>query len=112
MFIVNFSLKYFSKKFFLFFLIFLIFFSFSKNVYRLNRVENIFVGIQKIDNKYILNEKNNNQLIKIYQPDAKKNRLINGWQGQLCWDIPFICTYNALDVRKKNGYLIINKLSK
>ena len=112
LFIVNFSLKCFSKKFFLFFLIFLIFFSFSKNVYRLNRVENIFVGIQKIDNKYILNEKNNNQLIKIYQPDAKKNRLINGWQGQLCWDIPFICTYNILDVRKKNGYLIIKKLAK
>ena len=112
LFIGNFSLKYFSKKFFVFFLISLIFFSFSKNVYRLNRVENIFVGIQKIDNKYFLSEKNNNQLIKIYQPDAKKNRLINGWQGQLCWDIPFICTYNALDVRKKNGYLIINKLSK
>ena len=108
----NFSLKNFSKNFFLSFLISCIFLIFSKNIVRLNRVENIFLGIQKIDNKYFLSEKNNNQLIKIYQPDYKKNRLINGWQGQLCWDIPFICSYNALDVRKKNGYLIINKLAK
>ena len=110
--ISNFSLKNFSKKFFLFFLFFLVFFNFSKNIVRLNRAENIFLGIQKIDNKYFLSEKNNNQLIKIYQPDFKKNRLINGWQGRLCWDIPFICSYNALDVRKKNGYLIINKSAK
>ena len=109
--ISNFSLKYFSKKFFLFFLISFIFFSFSKNIIRLNRVENIFLGIQKIDNDYILSEKNYNQLIKIYQPNVKKNRLINGWQGQLCWDIPFICTYNVLDIKKKRGYLIINKLN-
>jgi len=105
-------LKNFSKKFFLFFLFFFVFFSFLKIIVRLNRVENIFLCIQKIDNKYFLSEKNNNQLIKVYQPDIIKNRLINGWQGQLCWDIPFICTYNALDVRKKNGYLIINKLAK
>ena len=105
-------MKNFSKNFFLSFLISCIFFNFSKNIVRLNRAENIFLGIQKIDNKYFLSEKNNNQLIKIYQPDFKKNRLINGWQGRLCWDIPFICSYNALDVRKKNGYLIINKLAK
>ena len=71
----------------------------------------IFLGIQKIDNEYILSEKNSNQLIKIYQPNVKKNRLKNGWQGQLCWDIPFICTYNVLDIKKKRGYLIINKLN-
>ena len=86
------------------------FFSFSKNILRLNKVENIFLGIQKIDNKYILNEKNENQLIKIYHPDVKNNS-INGWQGRLCWDIPFICSYNKLDIKKKNGYLLINKLN-
>ena len=23
-----------------------------------------------------------------------KNNSINGWQGRLCWNIPFICSYN------------------
>ena len=39
-----------------------------------------------------------------------KNNSKNGWQGRLCWNTPFICSYNKLDIRKKNGYLIINKL--
>ena len=86
-----------------------IFFSFSKNIIRLTKVENIFLGILKIDNKYIVHDRNANQLIKIYQPDIQNNST-NGWQGRLCWNIPFICSYNKLDVRKKNGYLIINKL--
>ena len=101
--------KNFSKKVFLIFLMTFIFFSFSKNVIRLNKVENIFLGVQKIENKYLLNEKNINQLVKIYRPDIENNS-INGWQGRLCWDIPFICSYNSLSVKKKNGYLIINKL--
>ena len=76
---------------------------------RLNKVENIFLGVLKIENKYLLNEKNINQLVKIYRPDVENN-LKNGWQGRLCWDIPFICSYNSLGVKIKNGYLIINKL--
>ena len=104
---------YFGKKIFLkSFLIFVmtfIFYSFSKNIIRLNKVENIFLFILKIENKYLLNEKNINQLVKIYRPDVENNSK-NGWQGRLCWDIPFICSYNKLDVKKKNGYLIINKL--
>ena len=101
--------KNFSKKFFLFFLTIFLFFSFSKNIVRLNKAESIFIGIQKIENRYILSQKNTNHLVKIYQPDTKNNSK-NGWQGGLCWNIPFICSYNKLDVRKKNGYLIINKL--
>ena len=101
--------KNFSKKIFLIFLVTFIIYSFSKNIIRLNKAENIFIGILKIENKYLLNEKNINQSIKIYRPDIKNNS-INGWQGRLCWDIPFICSYNRLDVEKKNGYLIINKL--
>ena len=92
--------KNFSKKVFLIFLMTFIFFSFSKNVIRLNKVENIFLGVQKIENKYLLNEKNINQLVKIYRPDIENNS-INGWQGRLCWDIPFICSYNSLGVKKK-----------
>ena len=69
----------------------------------------MFVGIQKIDNKYVLNQTYGNKFIKIYRPDVKNNSK-NGWQGRLCWNIPFICSYNKLDVLKKNGYLIVNKL--
>ena len=86
-----------------------ILFSSSKNIIRLTKVENVFLGVLKINNQYILNEKNDSQFRKIYKPDVKKNSL-NGWQGRLCWDIPFICSTNRLEVRKKNGYLIINKL--
>ncbi len=103
--------KNFSKKFFLFFVMFFIFFSFSKNIIRLDKVDNIFFGIQKINNEYILNEKNINQLVKIYKPDVKKNTLLNGYQGISCWNIPFICSYNKLNIKENNGYLIINKLS-
>ena len=99
----------FSKKIFLIFFTVFIFFSFSKNIIRLTKVENIFLGVLKVDNKYITNEKSTNQYIKTYQPDIKNNS-INGWQGRLCWNIPFICSFNKLDIRKKNGYLIINKL--
>ena len=42
-------------------------------------------------------------------PDIEKNSK-NGWQGRLCWNIPFICSYNKLEVEKKNGYLIIKKV--
>ncbi|WP_440929829.1 LIC_10190 family membrane protein [Candidatus Pelagibacter sp.] len=103
--------KNFSKKIFLVFVMFFIFFSFSKNIIRLNKVENVFFGIQKMNNEYILNKKNINQPVKIYMPDVKKNTLLNGYQGISCWNIPFICSYNKLDIQEKNGYLIINKLS-
>ena len=101
--------KKFSKKIFLFFIMIFIFFNFSKNILRLVETGDIFIGIKKIENKYILNEKNQNQIIKIYRPDVKKNS-INSWQGRLCWNTPFICSYYKLEVKKKNNYLIIKKL--
>ena len=107
--ISNLVLRKFSNKIFFVFTIIFIFFSFTKNIIRLSKVEDIFVGIIKIDNQYILNNENSNKIRKIYKPDLKKNS-VNGWQGRLCWNIPFICSYNRLDVREKNGYLVINKL--
>ena len=86
-----------------------IFFNFSKNIMRLIKVESIFFGVLKIENQYILNNSNTEQIRKIFKPDIKKNS-INGWQGRLCWNIPFICSYNTLEIKKKYGYLIINKL--
>ena len=110
-FLVNFLIsKKFSKKIFIYFVSIFLFFSLSKNILRIYKAEDIFIGIQKIDNSYILRDDISNEYVKIYYPDVENNSK-NGWQGRLCWNIPFICSYNRIDVRKKNGYLIINKLS-
>ena len=100
--------KKFSKKIFIIFLFSFILFNFSKNILRLNKSEKIFVGIQKIDNKFILNKKSENKIMKVYRPDVKNNSM-NSWQGRACWDIPFICSYNSLKIYKKNNYLFIIK---
>ena len=84
-------------------------YNFSKNIIRINDTKKVFVGIQQVENQYLLNEVNSNEYANIYYPDTKKNDK-NGWQGRLCWDIPFICSYNKLNVGKENGYLIIKKL--
>ena len=112
MFLISLSLlgsKTFSKKIFVIFVSVFLFFNFSKNILRIAETEKTFLGIQKIKNYYKLNDQSINKYINVYKPDNQKNK-INGWQGRLCWNIPFICSYEALDVKKKNGYLIINKL--
>ncbi len=101
--------KEFSKKKFLIFISVFLIFNFSKNILRINNNENLFLGIQKIENDYILNDKISNKYADIYYPDVKKNKK-NGWQGRLCWNTPFICSYNKLDVSKKKGYLVVKKL--
>ncbi len=101
--------KKFSRNIFIFFVSIFLIFNFSKNIKRINDTKNVFVGIQKIENQYLLNKVNSNEYANIYYPDIKKNKK-NGWQGRLCWDTPFICSYNKLGVGKKNGYLIINRL--
>ncbi len=103
--------KQFSKKVFIIFFSIFILFNFSKNILRLKKEDNIFFGIKKIHNEYIYSEEYSNKYAKTFRPDIKKN-IKNGWQGRLCWDIPFICSYNELDINKKNGYLIFNKLKK
>ena len=109
MFLIKYMIsKKFSKKIFTIFLFSFIFFNFSKNILRLNQSENIFLGIQKIDNKFILNKKSDNKIMKVYRPDVKNNSM-NSWQGRACWDIPFICSYNSLKIYKKNNYLFIIK---
>ena len=101
--------KEFSKKKFLIFISIFLIFNFSKNIFRINNTENLFLGIQKIENDYVLNNKISNKYANIYYPDVKKNKK-NGWQGRLCWNTPFICSYNKLDVSKKKGYLVVKKL--
>ena len=99
----------FSKKLFISFTLIFLIFNFSKNFLRIIDSDEIFFGIQKIENKFLVNKINSNRFANIYYPDTKKNEK-NGWQGRLCWNIPFICSRNNLDVYKKNGYLIINKI--
>tara|TARA_B100000989_G_scaffold296095_1_gene278543 strand:+ start:300 stop:1961 length:1662 start_codon:yes stop_codon:yes gene_type:complete len=106
-----FTLKKFSFNIFIiFFTIFLIF-SVSKNSLRIYGSEKIFLGIQTIENKYKINETYSNKYANIYYPDIKKNKK-NGWQGRLCWNTPFICSYNKLEVQMKSGYLILSKIKK
>ena len=40
---------------------------------------------------------------------AEKNVKKNGWQGILCWDIPFICSWEDFNINKKNTYLFLIK---
>ena len=87
-------------------------FNFSKNIFRILNEKSIFLGIKKIENKYLINEISSNKHVKVYYPDIKKNSL-NGWQGRLCWDIPFICSWKKnIETREMNGYLFINKLKR
>ena len=102
-------LKEFSKKKFLIFISVFLIFNFSKNILRISNTENLFLGIQKIENDYILNNTISNKYANIYYPDVKKNKK-NGWQGRLCWNTPFICSKNKLNVSKKKGYLVVKKL--
>ncbi len=92
--------RQFSKRVFIIFFSIFIVFNFSKNVLRLIKEDNIFFGVHKIHNKYVNDNKYTSQHAKIFRPDIKNNSL-NGWQGRLCWNIPFICSYNNLDIRKK-----------
>ena len=100
--------KEFSKKVFIIFFSIFILFNFSKNILRLNNKNDIYFGIQKIHNKYVKNIEYSNKYAGIFFPD-NKNNFKNGWQGRLCWDIPFICSYNNLNIYRKNDYLFLIK---
>ena len=98
----------FSKKIFVIFISIFLIFNFSKNIIRINKEKDTFIGIQKIENKFTVLD--NNEFVKFHQPDVKKNQK-NGWQGRLCWNIPFICSHNQLNIEKKYGYLILSNLN-
>jgi hypothetical protein len=100
--------KKFSKKVFTFFFILCLIFSFSKNMKRIFEKDNIFVGIEKIQNEYIVDIINSKDYAVIFYPDVENNKK-NGWQGRLCWDIPFMCSYNKININKKNNYLYLSK---
>ena len=74
--------KHFSKKVFIIFFSIFILFNFSKNIYRLNKEKIIYVGIQKIHNKYVENIQYSNKH-KNFSSNIENNSQ-NGWQGRLC----------------------------
>ena len=75
---------------------------------RLSEKDKIYFGVEKLSNFFVYDKSSENDFIKVYKPDLNKNT--NGWQGRLCWDIPFLCTYNQIEVSENNGYLFISNL--
>ncbi len=103
--------KIFSKKIFLSFILLFLVFNLAKNVDRLSKEDDIFIGIKKINNMSIPNTYYEKNAIDIFQPDLQSNSYRgNGWQGRLCWDIDFICTKNKVAIEKINSYLFVKKL--
>ena len=97
------------KKFKIFILIFLLF-NFSKNIIRIYNEDTIFYGIQKVKNEFLEYKNNTNEKLSVFYPDIQKNNKNgNGWQGRLCWDIKFLCSYGEIDINSSNNYLIIKK---
>tara|TARA_B110000858_G_C17637634_1_gene396517 strand:- start:343 stop:825 length:483 start_codon:yes stop_codon:yes gene_type:complete len=103
-----FSNKPITKKIFMIFLIISICFSFLKNLDRILKKDQIFFGIQKIKNLYIFDKENSNSSLDIYYVDIEKN-MKNGWQGRLCWDIPFVCSNKKIKSNNINGYLFLSE---
>jgi hypothetical protein len=102
--------KIFSKKVFLTLLCLFLTFNFSKNISRIIQKNYIVFGIDKVNNQYVLNDDYNNNVISVFRPDIEANKLNgNGWQGRLCWDIPFMCSYNKIKVNLINNYYFISK---
>ena len=63
-----------------------------------------------MNNNFYTDNLSENKFIIVRRPDIDNNKE-NGWQGRLCWDIPFVCSYNEILVNKKNGYLFFSKLN-
>ena len=107
---VFFKSKFITEKLFVIILCICFSFSIYKNVNRFLKKGDIFFGLEKKENKYILDEVNSKNNLKIYFVDITKNNN-NGWQGRLCWDVPIICTHKKVKTYKKNSYIFINKIS-
>ena len=100
----------FSKKIFLILLCLFLTFNFSKNIIRVIHKNHVFFGIDRVKNEYVLYD--NHKIISVFRPNIESNNLKNnGWQGRLCWDIPFICSYNKINVNLINGYYVITRLN-
>ena len=86
-------------------------FNFFKNVKRISEKNNITFGIDGVKNEYIeFNDNVVNETVSVFRPNIEANNLAgNGWQGRLCWDIPFMCSYKKIKVNLINDYYFISK---
>jgi hypothetical protein len=105
--------KIFSKKIFISLMIIFLTFNFLKNVKRIYQKNYLIFGIDRINNEYILyDDYLTDKRISVFKPDITSNNSKgNGWQGRLCWDIPFICSYNEVKLSTQNGYLFISNIN-
>ena len=102
--------RFFSKKKFTILILIFLLFNFSKNIIRIYDEDKIFYGIKKIKNEFLEYKNNNNERFSVFYPNNQKNiKNGNGWQGRLCWDIKFLCSYDEIDINSFNNYLIIKK---
>ena len=82
-----------------------------KNINRIYDEDKIFYGIKKVKNEFLEYKNNKNDKLSVFYPDIQKNNKNgNGWQGRLCWDIKFLCSYGEIDINSSNNYLIIQKI--
>jgi len=102
--------RVFSKKKFIILILIFLLFNFSKNIIRIYDEDKIFYGIKKIKNEFLEYKNNSNERFSVFYPDNQKNiKNGNGWQGRLCWDIKFLCSYGEIDINSFYNYLIIKK---
>ena len=73
------------------------------------KAKNVRKLLAKTAYKFFKDKLSKNEFIFVHRPDTKNNK--NGWQGRLCWDIPFMCSYNKINVDKNYGYLFFSKLN-
>ena len=81
----------------------------TKNFVRITNEDEKYFGIKKIQNHFKKYD-DSNQIITVFRPDLSANsKKGNGWQGRLCWDIKFLCSYNKINVDLIKNYLIITR---
>ena len=102
--------RFFSKNTFIVFFIICLTFNFVKNLKRIYEKDELYFGVSKIKNEYKIYDQQFDNDILVVRPDIDSNaKKGNGWQGRLCWDIKFLCSYNRININLRNNYLFISR---
>ena len=84
--------------------------NFVKNLKRIYEKDELYFGVSKIKNEYKIYDQQFDNDILVVRPDIDSNaKKGNGWQGRLCWDIKFLCSYNRININLRNNYLFISR---
>ena len=81
-------------------------------IIRIIKKNYVVFGIDGVKNEYVIYDNYNiTKTISVFRPNIESNNLKNnGWQGRLCWDIPFLCSYNKINVNLINSYYVISRI--